>query len=92
MANTAQAKKRTRQIEKHRQHNATLRSKYRTSIKKALVASQATDKQATEKALREAVSAIDRAGKKGIIHRNAAARYKSKLSRRVREAAATTTA
>ena len=84
MANTKQAKKRARQVAKRRLHTATLRSQMRTSIKKALTASEGADKKAAEQALREAASVIDSVSQKGIIHRNAAARYKSRLSRRLR--------
>ncbi len=87
MANTAQAKKRARQAEAHRAHNATQRSMLRTAIKTVRLAADKKDKDAAQKAFREATSVIDRMARKGIIHKNAAARYKSSLNNRVRELA-----
>lgn len=84
MANTAQAKKRARQAEKHRQHNTTQRSMMRTHIKKVLKAVQAQDKTAAQATYKEATAVIDRMANKGIVHKNAAARYKSRLNARVR--------
>lgn len=84
MANTAQARKRARQAEKHREHNAALRSAVRTSIKKVLKAVQSKDKDGAQTAYRQATSIIDRVADKGVVHKNAAARYKSRLNQRVR--------
>ena len=58
--------------------NRTLRSRMRTALKKVR---QAPDKASAETALQAAISTIDRTTSKGIIHKNAAARYKSRLSR-----------
>lgn len=69
--------KRLRQNEKRKQHNRTRRSKMRTLTRKVL---SSTDKEAAEKNLKEAVSLIDRLAVKGIIHKNTAARNKSKLT------------
>lgn len=85
MANTKQAKKRARQSEKHRQHNASLRSMMRTHIKKVLKAVGAGDKAQAEAAYKAAVPVIDRMADKGIIHKNKAARHKSRLNAHVRE-------
>ena len=84
MANSAQARKRARQAEAHRLHNASLRSKFRTHIKKVLKALSAGDKAAAEAAYTLAVPVIDSTADKGLIHRNKAARHKSRLNARVR--------
>jgi len=83
LANTAQAKKRARQAEQHRQHNTTQRSMLRTSMKKVLKAVAGQDKAAAQANLQAATSVIDRMAGKRIIHKNAAARHKSRLSSRV---------
>lgn len=84
MANTAQAKKRARQAEVHRARNTAQRSALRTAIKKVTKALEGKDKSAAQLAFREAVAAIDRSAKKGLIHKNNAARHKSRLNERVR--------
>lgn len=84
MANTAQAKKRARQAEKHREHNAARRSLMRTEIKKALKAIEAKDKSGAQEAYRRASSIIDRLARKGVLHGNTASRYKSRLNTRLR--------
>lgn len=80
LANTAQAKKRARQAEKHRQHNASQRSALRTATKKVVAAIGAKDKAGAEAAYKTAVPALDSMARKGIIHKNKAARHKSRLS------------
>lgn len=87
MANTAQAKKRARQAVKRRAHNVTLRSAMRTGIKKVRAAVQSGNKEAADAAFKEAVPQIDRLARKGLIAKNAAARYKSGLSKALRRAA-----
>lgn len=84
MANSLQAKKRARQAEKHRQNNASLRSKMRTFIKKVVYAIEAGDKETAASAYKEAVPVIDSMSNKGIIHSNKAARHKSRLNARIR--------
>lgn len=84
MANTAQARKRARQAEKHRQQNAARRSMTRTYIKKVLKFIVAGDKAGAENAYREMVPVIDSAAGKGLIHANKAARHKSRLNARIR--------
>lgn len=84
MANTIQARKRARQAEKHRDHNAAMRSMLRTYMKKVIKAVEIKDKAAAQEAYKEAVSVIDRVANKGILHKNAAARHKSRLNNRVR--------
>ncbi len=88
MANTAQAKKRARQAEIHRQHNVAFRSRMRTAIKKVLKAAHEKDVTGGQTAYREAVSLIDRGTTKGILHKNTASRYKSRLNARLRHASA----
>ena len=80
MANTAQARKRARQSVKVNAHNAALRSTMRTAIKKIIKSIEAGDKAAAASAYTANVSVIDRIADKGIIHKNKAARHKSRLS------------
>lgn len=80
MANTAQAKKRALQAVKRRAHNMSLRSKLRTAIKKVRKAIVAGDKAAAQAVFKESQSVIDSIADKKIVHKNAAARYKSRLS------------
>jgi small subunit ribosomal protein S20 len=84
LANSRQATKRARQGERRRQHNATLRSRMRTYLKKTLKAIEAGDKSSAENAFKEAVPLIDSSAGKNIIHANKAARHKSRLSARIR--------
>jgi len=80
MANTAQARKRARQSVKTNLHNAALRSEMRTAMKKITKAIDSGDKAAATAAFNENVSVIDRIADKGIIHKNKAARTKSRMS------------
>ncbi len=80
MANTAQARKRARQAEKQRQHNASQRSAFRTAIKKVLKAVEAGDKAAAQNVFLESQSVLDRLADKEIFHKNKAARHKSRLA------------
>ncbi len=80
MANTPQARKRARQAEKRRRHNASFRSAMRTSIKKVVKLIAAGDKEAAAEAYKAAVPVIDSAANKGHIHKNKAARHKSRLN------------
>jgi small subunit ribosomal protein S20 len=80
MANSAQARKRARQSEKQRQHNTSLRSTLRTAIKKVAKAVQAGDKDAAKAVYQESMSVVDSIADKQIIHKNKAARHKSRLS------------
>jgi len=79
LANIASAKKRARQAEKHRQHNASLRSMVRTYIKKVYTAIAAGEKAAAEALFTKAQPIIDRMASKNIIHKNKASRHKSRL-------------
>lgn len=87
MANHASAIKRARQNEKRRLYNRIRKSTMRTAIKKVVAAVEAGDKAAAEEALRCAVPLIDRAGRKGVIHRRQASRRVSRLTARVRSLA-----
>lgn len=84
MANTAQARKRARQSVKVNAHNAALRSTLRTAIKKVIKAIQTGDKAAAVASYQENVSVIDRIADKKIIHKNKAARHKSRLNAQVK--------
>jgi len=79
LANSAQARKRARQAEKHRQHNASQRSTLRTSIKGVLKAITGGNQEEAQVAYKAAVPIIDRMVSKGLIHKNKAARHKSRL-------------
>lgn len=80
LANSAQARKRARQNENRRRHNASFRSMVRTSIKKVVRAVDDKDYDKATEAYRQAVPVIDRMADKGIIHKNKAARHKSRLN------------
>jgi len=84
VANSRQARKRARQAEKRRRHNASRRSMMRTYIKKVVKAIEAGDKEAAVAAYEAAVPIIDRMANKGIIHKNKAARHKSRLNAHIK--------
>ncbi len=84
MANIASQIKRNRQNEKRRLRNRAVRSEVRTRIKAAVEAA-GTDQQ--DEAYRAAVKRIDKAASKGVMHKNAAARAKSRLAAQVKAAA-----
>lgn len=84
MANSAQARKRARQAEKSRQRNASQRSMMRTKVKQVFAAIEAGDKSTAETALKDAVPVLDHMARKGLIHKNKAARYKSRFNAQVR--------
>jgi small subunit ribosomal protein S20 len=77
MPNTKQAKKRVRQDEIQRLRNKTIKSRMRTAVKHVL---QADDSAKAAEALPEAMRRIDKAAKTNVIHDNAAARYKNRVS------------
>ncbi len=87
MANSPQARKRARQNEKRRLHNGSLRSSVRTSIKKVLSAVASGDHSAAKTAFQAAEPIIDKMVNKGILHKNTAARYKSRLNSKVKKLA-----
>ena len=80
MANTASARKRARQSERQRQHNTSLRSELRTAVKNVRKAIDGGDKAAAQAVYQRAVSTIDSIADKNIIHKNKAARHKSRLA------------
>ena len=84
MANSAQARKRARQAEKRRNHNASQRSMVRTYIKRVDAAIAAKDADAAGTALADAMPLIDKMVTKGIMHKNKAARHKSRLNKKVK--------
>ena len=84
MANIASARKRARQAEKRRQHNAALRSELRSAIRNVRKAITAGDKKAARTVLQRASGVIDSIADKRIIHKNAAARQKSRLAARIK--------
>ena len=84
MANSAQAKKRARQAETHRQLNASQRSAMRTKVKALRKAIIAGEKEQAVAAFQAAVPVLDRMARKGLIHKNTAARGKSRLNNAVR--------
>lgn len=79
MANSKSAKKRIRVAERRRDRNKPLRTEARTFVKKAEVAIASGDTGAAEAATLQAVSVLDRVADKGVIHKNNAARRKSRL-------------
>ncbi|MXX99084.1 MAG: 30S ribosomal protein S20 [Gammaproteobacteria bacterium] len=84
MANSASARKRIRQAERHRQHNVALRSRLRTAIKNVIKAVNANDKELAKEAYKKAVPLLDSSVNKNLIHRNKAARHKSRLNKLLR--------
>lgn len=85
MPNIKSAKKRLRVEEKRRVRNHAIKSKVRTFVKHARLAiEQAPEAPETETALRTAISQLDRAVTKGVLHKNNAARRKSRLVHKLR--------
>jgi small subunit ribosomal protein S20 len=80
MANTAQARKRARQAAKANSHNSALRSKFRTAIKAVRKAIDAGDQAKAVELYKTSVKTIDIIADKRIVHKNKAARHKSRLS------------
>jgi len=84
MANSAQARKRARQAEVTRQHNASLKSALRTAVKKVRKAITAGDKVAATSQLKASQAVIDRITDKKIVHKNTASRTKSRLAQAIK--------
>jgi small subunit ribosomal protein S20 len=84
MANIKSARKRARQAQVRRVHNMSLRTAVRTAIKNVNKAVAAGDKAAAANVLRESQSVIDRVVAKGVLHRNAGDRHKSRLAHALR--------
>ena len=88
MANSAQARKRARQASAQRDHNMSQRSELRTAIKKVRKAIEAGDQGAAASVFQASMSVIDRIADKGIVHKNKAARHKSRLAHAIKGMAA----
>lgn len=83
MANIQSAIKRNKQNEKRRQKNRVFRGEARTFVKKARVAIESANKEEAQAKVLDAVKALDKAASKGIIHKNNAARRKSRLMKQL---------
>ncbi len=83
MPNIKSAKKRARQSEEKRMHNKHIRSGMRTKVKAVVYAIENGDKETTIEAYKLVVPALDSSVSKGIMHKNKAARHKSRLNSRI---------
>lgn len=83
MANTSAAEKAMRQSARHRVRNRVIRAKARTEVKDANAVIESGNTADSEKAVREALRALDAAAQKGIIKKNNAARRKSRLMKKL---------
>lgn len=88
MANTKQALKRSRQAEKHRVQNKWQVSRMNTHLKRVLAAIESRDVNKAKEEYKAAISIADRLVNKGLVHKNKAARYKSRLNKRIAALAA----
>ncbi|HOK08101.1 MAG TPA: 30S ribosomal protein S20 [Candidatus Hydrogenedens sp.] len=86
MANIKSQKKRIKTNEQRRLKNTSIRSRMKTMVKKAIQSVNNADDKTRQSAILEAISTIDRACAKGVIHRNSAARRKSRLMKRINKA------
>ena len=84
MANTPQVRKRARQNEKNRKHNGSMRSMVRTYLKKADAAIESGEVAAAQAAFNIVAPILDRIADKGVIHKNKAARHKSRLNTKIK--------
>lgn len=84
MANIKSAKKRAKQAEVRRAHNASVKSMVRTALRKVLRAIEGKDKAGAEAALVAATPILDRMADRGYIHKNKASRHKSRLTVQIR--------
>jgi len=87
LANTAQARKRVRQAVKARTRNAAQKSNFRSSIKKVLKSLADKNKEQSNSNFKEAMSIMDKLVTKGLIHKNKAARHKSRLNKHIQKLA-----
>jgi small subunit ribosomal protein S20 len=83
LPNITSAKKRARQSEKRRMRNKHQRSGMRTAVKSVVYAIEAGDKETAQTTFKVAIPALDRAVSKGLIHKNKAARHKTRLRSRI---------
>lgn len=88
MANHVSALKRARQTEKKTAVNRANTSQMRSALRKLRTALTSGDQAAAESQYRQAASVLDKSAKKGVIHKNTASRYKSRLAARVKKVAA----
>ena len=88
VANSPQAKKRAIQNQKARNHNASLRSMVRTYIKKVVAAIENGNAEEAKLAYANAVPVLDRMADKNVIHKNKAARHKSRLNKQIKSISA----
>jgi small subunit ribosomal protein S20 len=86
MAHTHSALKRIRQAERRQLRNQMVRSRVKTLIRRARLSIEANDLEQAQMAVGDAISALDKAAERGILHRNNAARRKSRLVRRYNSA------
>jgi small subunit ribosomal protein S20 len=84
LANTAQARKRVRQAVKSRDRNVAQKSNFRTCIKKVLKSLADKNKEESNANFKEAMSVMDKLVSKGLIHKNKAARHKSRLNAHIK--------
>jgi len=85
LANTAQARKRVRQAVKARTRNSAQKSNFRSSIKKVLKSLAEKNKEQSSINFKEAMSIMDKLVIKGLIHKNKAARHKSRLNKHIQK-------
>lgn len=83
MANTKQALKRSRQAEKHRLENKWQVSRMNTHLKRVLAAIESKDVNKAKEEYKAAISVTDKLANKGLIHKNKAARHKSRLNKHI---------
>ena len=88
MANIKSAKKRAIQSEVRRKHNTSMRSRMRTHLKKVVYALEAKDLETAKTCFTQAVPVLDGMVSKGLIHKNKAARLKSRLNAKIKALAA----
>ncbi len=86
MPNSRSAAKRLRQSEKRNDRNKSIKSAVKTQIKKVLAAAESGNVETAETEFRAAAKKLDRAGANNIIHKNAAARQKSRLQKAIKKA------
>ena len=84
MANIKSVRKRAKQALERRDHNMALRTEVRTAMKRVVKAVAAGNKEAAAASLRESQRVIDRIVAKGVMHRNAGARHKSRLAQAIK--------
>jgi small subunit ribosomal protein S20 len=87
LANTRSAEKRNRQAQKRRQRNVHVRTTVKSAVKKLRDAMGSGDAGTAQTALKQAVRELDRASTRGVLHKNAASRKISRLTRAVAKAA-----